>query len=175
MRVALLTVSDRSARGEREDASGPALRRAVEALGHEVAAAEVVPDERLAIASRIRALGERADLVLTTGGTGLAPRDVTPEATRDVLVREIPGLPEEIRRRSAAEDPRGLLSRGTAGILPGGSLVLNLPGSPGGAVECLGFVAEALAHASRVARGGQGDCGGGFSPPAGGPAGGRVP
>ena len=168
MRVAVLTVSERSSRGEREDAAGPALRRAAEALGHEVVAAEIVPDEREAIAGRIRALGARADLVLTTGGTGLAPRDVTPEATRDCLQREIPGIPEEIRRRSAAKDPRGLLSRATAGVLPGGALVLNLPGSPGGAVECLGFVAEGLGHASRVARGGQGDCGGGFTAPRGG-------
>lgn len=162
MRVAILTVSDRSARGEREDASGPALRRAVEALGHEVAAAEVVPDDRGAIAARLRELGSRADLVLTTGGTGLAPRDVTPEATRDAVVREVPGFPEEIRRRSAAKDPRGLLSRGTCGVLAGGALVLNLPGSPGGAVECLGFVAASLPHAAAVARGAHGDCGGGF-------------
>jgi len=163
MKVAILTVSDRSARGEREDASGPALRKAVEALGHEVAAAEIVADDRAAIAARLRALGEKAEVVLTTGGTGLAPRDVTPEATRDAAVREIPGFPEEIRRRSAAKDPRGLLSRGTCAVLPGGSLVLNLPGSPGGAVECLGFVAAALPHAASVARGTHGDCGGGFS------------
>jgi molybdopterin adenylyltransferase len=163
VRVAVLTVSDRSSRGEREDASGPALRKAVEALGHEVAAAEIVPDDRAAIAARLRALGGKADLVLTTGGTGLAPRDVTPEATRDVVEREIPGLPEEIRRRSAAKDPRGLLSRATAGILPGGAVVLNLPGSPGGAVECLGFAAATLVHAVAVARGTNKDCGGGFT------------
>jgi molybdenum cofactor synthesis domain-containing protein len=163
VRVAILTVSDRAARGEREDASGPALRRAVEGLGHEVVAAEVVADERKAVTARILALGGKADLVLTTGGTGLSPRDVTPEATRDALAKEIPGFPEEIRRRSAAVDPRGLLSRGVCGILPGGALVLNLPGSPGGAVECLGFVAAALPHAATVAKGKQGDCGGGFS------------
>jgi len=161
IRVAILTVSDRSARGERPDASGPALRAAVEALGHEVAAAEVVADDRAAVAERLRALGRVADLVLTTGGTGLSPRDTTPEATRDAVEREIPGFPEEIRRRSAAADPRGLLSRATAGILPGGALVLNLPGSPAGAVECLGFVAATLPHAVAVARGRQGDCAGG--------------
>jgi molybdenum cofactor synthesis domain-containing protein len=163
VKVAVLTVSDRSSRGERADASGPALRGAVEALGHEVAAMEIVPDDRAAIAARLRALGAAADLVLTTGGTGLSPRDVTPEATRDAVEREIPGLPEEIRRRSAARDPRGLLSRGTAGILPGGAVVLNLPGSPGGAVECLGFVAPALEHAAAVARGRAKDCAGGFT------------
>jgi len=160
IRVAILTVSDRAARGEREDAAGPALREAVEALGHEVAALEVVADDRPAVTARIRALGKDADLVLTTGGTGLSPRDTTPEATRDAVEREVPGLPEEIRRRSAAEDPRGLLSRGTAGILPGGALVLNLPGSPGGAVQCLRFVAAALPHAVQVARGRVADCGG---------------
>jgi molybdopterin adenylyltransferase len=159
VRVALLTVSDRSARGERPDASGPALRAAVQALGHEVTAQAVVPDDRAAIAGRLRDLGEVADLVLTTGGTGLSPRDVTPEATRDAVAREIPGIPEEIRRRSVATNPRALLSRATAGILPGGALVLNLPGSPGGAVECFGYAAPVLVHAVEVARGRVGDCG----------------
>jgi len=163
IRVAILTVSDRAARGERADASGPALRMAVEALGHTVASLEVVPDDRTIIAEKLRSLAASAELVLTTGGTGLSPRDRTPEATRDAVEVEIPGFPEEIRRRSIAKDPRGLLSRGTAGILPGGSVVLNLPGSPGGAVECLGFIAESLAHAVMVAHGGVGDCGGGFS------------
>ena len=126
----------------------------------------MVADDRAAVTARLRALGAEADLVLTTGGTGLSPRDTTPEATRDAVEREIPGLPEEIRRRSAAKDPRGLLSRGTAGILPGGAVVLNLPGSPGGAVECLGFVAGALPHAVQVARGRVADCGGGRGGPA---------
>jgi molybdopterin adenylyltransferase len=159
VKVALLTVSDRSSRGERPDASGPALREAVAALGHEVVAARIVPDDRAAVAAAIRDLGASADLVLTTGGTGLAPRDVTPEATRDCIEREIPGIPEEIRRRSAAANPRNLLSRAMAGVLPGGSVVLNLPGSPGGAVECLGFAAPALVHAVEVARGRVKDCG----------------
>ena len=163
IRVAILTVSDRAARGERADASGPALRDAVAALGHEVLALEVVADDRAEVAGRLRSLGAKADLVLTTGGTGLSPRDTTPEATRDAVEREVPGFSEEIRRRSAATDPRGLLSRGTAGILPGGALVLNLPGSPGGAVECLGFVAAALPHAVKVAQGRNADCDGGFS------------
>jgi len=159
VKVALLTVSDRAARGERPDASGPALRAAVVGMGHEVVEARVVADDRAAVAAAIRDLGARADLVLTTGGTGLAPRDVTPEATRDAVEREIPGLPEEIRRRSVAKDPRNLLSRATAGILPGGTVVLNLPGSPGGAVECLGFAAPALVHAVEVSRGRVKDCG----------------
>ena len=163
MKVALLTVSDRASRGERADASGPALRAAVEARRDEVHPAHGGPAAREAVAAALRSLRGRADLVLTTGGTGLYPRDRTPEATRDVVEREIPGFPEEIRRRSAARDPRGLLSRAVAGILPGGALVLNLPGSPGGAVECYGFVADALSHAVQVARGRQGDCGGGFS------------
>ena len=163
MKVALLTVSDRASRGERADASGPALRAAVEARGLVVVAPQVLPDEPEAVAAAQRSQGGRAAHLLTTGGTGLSPRDRTPEATRDVVEREIPGFPEEIRRRSAARDPRGLLSRAVAGILPGGALVLNLPGSPGGAVECYGFVADALSHAVQVARGRQGDCGGGFS------------
>ncbi len=159
MRVSILTVSDRSSRGERPDAAGPALRRAVLGAGHAVVATAVVPDERADIAAAIRHLGSLSDLVLTTGGTGLSPRDVTPEATGDLLEREIPGIAEEMRRRSLAATPRALLSRAVAGVLPGGTLVVNLPGSPAGAVECFGHVAGVLPHASAVARGGVGDCG----------------
>jgi molybdenum cofactor synthesis domain-containing protein len=157
MRAAVLTVSDRSSRGEREDASGPALRECLAALGFEVTLAPAVADERGEISARIRDLAAAHDLVLTTGGTGLSPRDVTPEATRDVIDREAPGLPEEMRRRSAERFPRAILSRGVAGTL-GRCLVVNLPGSPSGAVECLGYVAPVLVHAIRVLGGGVRDC-----------------
>ncbi len=153
-----MTVSDRAFRGEREDLSGPALAKSVRECGHEVEGITVVPDELEEIAGAIRWAMKASDLVLTTGGTGLAPRDCTPEATAVLLEREIPGLMEEIRRRSIAQDPRGALSRGRAGIVAGGCIVLNLPGSPRGAVEAFGWVHESLPHASKVARGGVSDC-----------------
>jgi molybdenum cofactor synthesis domain-containing protein len=157
MRAAVLTVSDRSSRGERADASGPQLRDALAALGFEVTLAPAVADERAQIAARLRELAASHDLVVTTGGTGLSPRDVTPEATRDVIDREAPGFAEEMRRKSAAATPRAILSRGIAGTI-GRALVLNLPGSPTGAVECLGYVAPVLAHAVKVLGGGVRDC-----------------
>jgi molybdenum cofactor synthesis domain-containing protein len=157
IRTAVLTVSDRSHRGEREDSTGPALAEAVLALPAEVVAREVVPDERDRIAAAIRRLAREADLVLTAGGTGVAVRDVTPEATRDVVEREVPGLPEEMRRRSLAILPTAVLSRATAGTV-GSTLVVNLPGSPKGAVECLGFVREAILHAVDLLGRAEADC-----------------
>jgi molybdopterin adenylyltransferase len=152
IRVAVLTVSDRCAAGEAEDLSGPALADAAERLlPATVVERHVVADDRAAIGERLRALAGAVDLVLTTGGTGITERDVTPEATREVADVEIPGLGEEIRRRSAERRPEGLLSRATAGAI-GRSVVVNLPGSPGGAVDCLGFVAAALPHAVELRR-----------------------
>lgn len=157
MRAAVLTVSDRSSRGERADAGGPAVADALRALGFDVPTLAVVADERAEIAARLRALAAHHDLVVTTGGTGLGPRDVTPEATRDVVDREAPGFGEEMRRRSAERFPRAILSRATAGSL-GRCLVLNVPGSPRGAVECIGHVAGPLVHAVELLRGGTADC-----------------
>jgi molybdenum cofactor synthesis domain-containing protein len=157
VKAAVLTVSDRSSRGEREDAGGPAVEAALRDLGFDVATRAVVADDRGEIARRLRALAATHDLVVTTGGTGLGPRDVTPEATRDVLDREAPGFGEEMRRRSAAAMPRAILSRATAGSV-GRCLVVNLPGSPRGAVECLGHVADPLRHAVALLRGGVADC-----------------
>src|SRR5262249_52466506 len=149
VKAAVLTVSDRSARGERVDASGPALRARLSAMGFEVTLAPAVSDERSAISSEIRRLAASHELVVTTGGTGLSPRDVTPEATRDVIDREAPGFVEEMRRRSAESFPRAILSRAVAGTV-GRCLVINLPGSPSGAVECLDHVASVLPHAVKV-------------------------
>ena len=145
----MLTVSDRSARGEREDTAGPALVAELEGLGFDVTLAPVVADEREAIAARLRDLAADHALVVTTGGTGFGARDVTPEATADVMERPAPGLVEEIRRRSAAHFPHAVLSRATAGIR-GGCLILNLPGSPKGALESLRYVAGVLPHALDV-------------------------
>jgi len=157
MRAAVLTVSDRAARGERSDATGPLLTARLEALGFEVSVVEPVADERDVIAARLRALAETHALVLTTGGTGLSPRDVTPEATRDVVERLAPGFVEEIRRRGAEHFPNAILSRAVCGTL-GSSLILNLPGSPKGALESLDFVAAMLKHGLNVLQGGVRDC-----------------
>ena len=148
----LLVVSDRAARGERADQTADALRPVLEGAGFSLVSVQVVPDERTEIAQAIQAAAAETPLVLTTGGTGVSPRDVTPEATRDVLTYEIPGLGEEMRRRSVSHTIHALGSRALAGVL-GRALVVNLPGRPQGAVECFGFVSGALPHLIAVRRG----------------------
>ena len=145
-RAAVLTISDGVHNGSREDASGNAVAGLLLSAGFAVAAREVVPDEQAQIEAALRRLAAEAALVLTTGGTGLAPRDVTPEATRAVLEREAPGLAEAMRTAGAAQTPMAYLSRGVAGIL-GSSLLINLPGSPRGATESLEAVLPVLRHA----------------------------
>ena len=145
MRAAVLTVSDRVSRGEAEDASGGLLEELLRGDGHEVERA-VVPDEAAAIAAAIEELAGSASLVLTTGGTGLAPRDVTPEATRTVLQREAPGIAEALRADAIGRTPHGLLSRGAAGVI-GRTLVVNLPGSTGGCRDGYAVLRPSLEHA----------------------------
>lgn len=141
----MLTVSDGVAAGVREDRSGDALDDLLREEGYEVER-RIVPDEREEIAAAVRELAASARLVLTTGGTGLAPRDVTPEATRQVLDREAPGIAEALRADSIAKTPHGLLSRGAAGVV-GLTLVVNLPGSPGGCRDGFAILRPALEHA----------------------------
>jgi molybdopterin adenylyltransferase len=141
----VLTVSDGVAAGTREDGSGDALDELLQAEGYEVER-RVVPDERELIADAIRDLAADARVVLTTGGTGLAPRDVTPEATRDVLERDAPGIAHALRTDSIAKTPHGLLSRGIAGVV-GRTLVVNLPGSTGGCRDGFAVLRPALPHA----------------------------
>jgi molybdenum cofactor synthesis domain-containing protein len=148
--AAVLTVSDRVSRGEAEDRSGDLLAELLAADGYELER-RCVPDERDAIEAALRELAGRAALVLTTGGTGLAPRDVTPEATRAVLEREAPGIAEALRADSIAKTPHGLLSRGVAGTL-GPTLVVNLPGSTGGCRDGYALLAPALPHALALLR-----------------------
>lgn len=153
LRFGILTVSDRSSRGQRADLSGPALADFVRARGWDASLLHVVADERAQIASTLTGWCARGDLdiLLTTGGTGFAPRDVTPEATRDVIEREAPGLAEAIRAESLKATPHAMLSRGLAGIR-GRTIIINLPGSPKGAVESLQAVAGVLEHAVKLLR-----------------------
>ncbi len=148
LRVAVLTVSDRSARGQRADESGPAVERLVVDAGWEMTGIATVPDEAVAIDEAIRALSDdsTADLILTAGGTGLGPRDVTPEVTRALLDREVPGIPEVMRHAGMASTPYAALSRQVAGQR-GRTLIVNLPGSPRAATECLRSVLVLLPHA----------------------------
>ena len=145
MKVAVLTVSDRVSRGEAEDGSGDLLESLLREDGFEVER-KLVPDERAEIGAALRELAERVQIVLTTGGTGLAPRDVTPEATHDVLEREAPGIAQAIRVESLHKTPYALLSRGVAGLV-GSTLIVNLPGSPGGCRDGYDVLRPVLPHA----------------------------
>jgi len=149
----VITVSDRASAGTMKDESGPALAERLEKERFEVSGPEVVPDEQDRITDAIlAAVAKGVDVVLTTGGTGLAPRDVTPQATAALLDYEVPGLAEEMRRAGAASTPMSALSRGVAGVR-GRTLVINVPGSLKGATESLGAVMPVLEHAIRLLHG----------------------
>jgi molybdopterin adenylyltransferase len=159
MKAGILTVSDRGSRGEREDASGPALRAWLMERGVETVRLEIVPDEEERIFALLRdwADEEGYDMILTTGGTGLSPRDVTPEATLRVVERTIPGFGERMRDKSLEKTPMAIVSRAVAGVRKR-SLIINLPGSPKGAVENLEAVWEAVPHAVAKIRGDDSEC-----------------
>lgn len=158
-RVAILTSSDSGYRGEREDLSGPVIREIVEAAGYTVVSMELLPDEREMLSARMAEIADqgRADLILTTGGTGFSPRDVTPEATEDIIQRRVPGIPEAMRAYSMTITKRAMLSRATAGIRKN-TLIINLPGSPKAVRESLEYLMEPLAHGIEILTGEAGNC-----------------
>ena len=159
MKAGILTLSDKGARGERTDLSGPALSDWLRPKGVETARYEMIPDDEGRIAEKLSEWADSGDLdiILTTGGTGVSPRDVTPEATMKILDKLIPGLGELMRFKSLAKTPSAAISRAVAGIR-GATLIINLPGSPKGAVENLEAVWDAVPHAVAKIQGDPGDC-----------------
>ena len=154
MNFAVLTISDRSARGDREDLSGPALVNLIEENGDNIVFKKIIPDDKKMIVETLSALVSDADIdvILTTGGTGVAPRDVTPEATLEVIEKRIPGIAEVMRSESLKKTPHAVLSRAEAGVA-GQCLIINLPGSPRGAQECLKSAYQAVRHAVELVHG----------------------
>jgi molybdopterin adenylyltransferase len=159
VRAAVITASTKGAKGERADESGPAMAEVLRASGAEVISSDLVPDDvELLVAAMRRAIRSGANVVLTTGGTGLSPNDVTPEATRRVIDREIPGIAEAIRARSLEKTAHGMLSRGVAGAA-GPVLIVNLPGSPKAVRESLEVILPVLPHAIELLAGESGEAG----------------
>ena len=158
-RVAIITSSDSGYRGEREDLSGPAIREILEREGYEVISMDILPDDQVMLAGKLQEIAdsEKAELILTTGGTGFSERDVTPEATEEVIERKVPGIPEAIRAYSMTITKRAMLSRATAGIR-GKTLIVNLPGSPKAVRESLEYIIDALAHGLEILSGEARDC-----------------
>jgi molybdenum cofactor synthesis domain-containing protein len=158
MRVAVVTISDSVSSGKYEDRSGPAVTTRCKELGWQIVASTVLRDDRSAIETLLKEMAgaASADVILTTGGTGLGPRDVTPEATMAVSERLIPGFSEHMRSEGAKKVPRAILSRAVAGIR-GATIIINLPGSPRGAVESLDAIAELLPHAVAILHGARHD------------------
>ena len=158
IKAAVLTISDKGSRGEREDKSGEVIKEKLGLIKAVIVTYEIVPDERDIISEKLRSFAESANLILTTGGTGVSPRDVTPEATRDVIERELPGFSEAMRAESFKVTPRSIGSRAVSGMYKD-TLIINLPGSPKAVAECLGVVLDAIPHVIEVAKGKVSDCG----------------
>lgn len=155
--VAVLTLSDKGSRGEREDVSGPLIADMLKGIDAEVVYSEILPDEKELIKGRLIDYSGRVDLILTTGGTGLSPRDVTPDATLDVIDREIPGIAEVMRAEGMKKTLRSMLSRAIAGVR-GRTLIINLPGSPKAVEENLAVILGVIGHAIEKIKGDTSDC-----------------
>ena len=158
-RAAIITSSDSGYRGEREDSSGPAVREILEREGYQVVSMEILPDDREILGNRMKEIADKelAELVLTTGGTGFSQRDVTPEATEDIIERRVPGIPEAMRAYSMTITKRAMLSRATAGIRKK-TLIINLPGSPKAVRESLDYIVGALEHGIEILTGEASNC-----------------
>ena len=154
MRTAVLTISDKGSRGERKDLSGPVIKEMMENIGAEIVYEEIIADEKEEIKEAIIKIADQkqADLILTTGGTGFAERDITPEATLEVLEKEVPGIPEKIRADTISITPQAALSRARAGIRKG-TLIINFPGSPKAVRECLQSVIDIIPHGVKILKG----------------------
>ena len=155
--VCVLTMSDRAAEGKRKDESGPAIREMLGKIAAQVKHSEVIPDDKELIKKKLIEYSSQVDLILTTGGTGLSPRDVTPEATAEVVDRQVPGIAEAMRAESLSKTPRAMLSRAVAGVKDK-ALIINLPGSPKAAVENLEAVLEVIPHAVAKIKGSTEEC-----------------
>jgi molybdenum cofactor synthesis domain-containing protein len=158
IKISILTMSDRASRRERDDLSGPELMNYARSLGATIARYEVIPDDLELIKAKLIDFAIDADVVLTTGGTGLTPRDVTPEATLAVIDKTVPGIAEAMRMESLKKTPHAMLSRSVAGAL-GKTLIINLPGSPKAARENLDAIIQALPHAVEKIQGNTAECG----------------
>lgn len=156
IKIAVLTLSDKGARGERQDESGPAIKAALQGLG-EVVHYDILPDEMELIKAKLIEYSDKVDLIITTGGTGLSPRDVTPEATLAVIERQVPGIAETMRSESLKKTRRAMLSRAVAGVR-GGTLIINMPGSPAAVREQLEIISDVLPHAIEKIKGDPSDC-----------------
>ncbi|HWR57751.1 MAG TPA: MogA/MoaB family molybdenum cofactor biosynthesis protein [Thermodesulfovibrionales bacterium] len=155
--VAVLTLSDKGWKGEREDLSGPEIGDILKGIGAEVKLSEILPDEKKMIKEKLIELSGKFDLILTTGGTGLSPRDVTPDATIEVIERQIPGITEAMRAEGMKKTSRAMLSRAVAGV-KGQSLIINLPGSPKAVRENLSVILDVIPHAVEKIKGDISEC-----------------
>jgi molybdenum cofactor synthesis domain-containing protein len=159
IKTAILTMSDKGSRGERADGTGPAIRKELEDKGYSIEYYKMIPDEKLQIEKELIYLCDeiKVDLILTNGGTGFSQRDVTPEATSNIIEKYVPGIGEAMRMKSLQITPKAMLSRGIAGIR-GKTLIINLPGSPRGAVENLQFIIPAIPHGIEILKGEASEC-----------------
>lgn len=155
--VAVLTMSDKGSKGEREDLSGPMIEDMIKTIGAEVKYSEILPDEKEIIKEKLIEYSKKADLILTTGGTGLSPRDVTPDATLEVIDRQVPGIAETMRSEGMKKTSRAMLSRAVAGVR-GSSLIINLPGSPKAVKENLAVILDVIPHAIEKIKGDLSEC-----------------